>query len=325
VPGCATGEDAYGAALIAARFRAQVEITASDVNTEALAAAERGRYTPWSLRDVPKTDLCWFHPVDGGMLELDERVRRVVRFVRHNLLDRALEPEGGGRWDFILCRNVLIYFTSAQTSVTLAALGRALAPDGLILLGSSEIVLEAPSGLELVNVGPRLALRLRRAPRPVEPREFRVPALPSAPRVSADASRPSRPAAAPAHEPERADPTSASGLLESGIEQYLAGNVERALEALRSSLFLEPKLWPAAFYLGLCYETLGLPVQALREFRSAVTEAERAAHRPDADVGIGPLSGWAPDLKWLAHRRALALSASDPSLPARRIQPKEGS
>ena len=65
----------------------------------------------------------------------NEALRKMVRFEAHNLLDQPPEP---GRFDLILCRNVLLYFDKATRERAFARLASALAPDGLIMLGAGE-------------------------------------------------------------------------------------------------------------------------------------------------------------------------------------------
>jgi chemotaxis protein methyltransferase CheR len=65
----------------------------------------------------------------------NEALRAMVRFETHNLLDPAPEP---GRFDLILCRNVLLYFDRATRERAFARLASALAPDGLVMLGAGE-------------------------------------------------------------------------------------------------------------------------------------------------------------------------------------------
>jgi chemotaxis protein methyltransferase CheR len=64
-----------------------------------------------------------------------EALRQMVRFEAHNLLDQPPEP---GRFDLILCRNVLLYFDRATRERAFARLAAALPPDGLLMLGAGE-------------------------------------------------------------------------------------------------------------------------------------------------------------------------------------------
>jgi chemotaxis protein methyltransferase CheR len=63
----------------------------------------------------------------------------MVRYEVHNLLHPAPYP---GRFDLILCRNVLLYFDRPVREQAFARLSEALAEDGKLLLGGGETVLE---------------------------------------------------------------------------------------------------------------------------------------------------------------------------------------
>ena len=60
-----------------------------------------------------------------------------VSFQRHNLLG---PPPAGGRFDLILCRNALLYFSPERRHQMLEGLSLAIAPDGGLLLGAGETV-----------------------------------------------------------------------------------------------------------------------------------------------------------------------------------------
>jgi chemotaxis protein methyltransferase CheR len=59
----------------------------------------------------------------------------MVRFEQHNLLDTPPDP---GRFDIILCRNVLLYFDRPTRLRAFERLAAALAPDGRVMLGAGE-------------------------------------------------------------------------------------------------------------------------------------------------------------------------------------------
>jgi chemotaxis protein methyltransferase CheR len=217
VPGCSTGEDAYSLALVATRLGREAEILGTDVNSASLERARRGRYREFSLRELDPRSAAQFSRQRDGSFELSAAVRSRVSFAHHNLMERPPVPQGGGGWDLILCRNVLIYFTRDAALAVMDALAGALAPGGYLVLGASEVVFDAPRGLEARYVANRLAFH-----RPVERQEagsvppsvdwllpparegakrgvvsvfpFAGPELPVLPRASA---RPSLPAAPP--------------------------------------------------------------------------------------------------------------------------------
>jgi chemotaxis protein methyltransferase CheR len=137
--GCSTGEEAYTVAMIGADQDVPVHVLGSDINTESLRHAHEAVYGEWSLR---RTDQAhrerYFNPVAGGRWAISEELSESVEFERHNILSPAPIPPGGGKWDVILCRNVLIYFSDEAMKTVLRLFSDAVDADGYLLLGSSE-------------------------------------------------------------------------------------------------------------------------------------------------------------------------------------------
>ena len=140
--GCASGEEPYTLAMIAREVLGDgwaVEIVGADVSPAALQRARRGRYSPWSLREVtPERRRRWFQPADGGW-ELAPELRGAVRFVAHNL---AAEDPGAllaaGTFDVVFCRNVLMYFAPDAARAAVARLAAAVAAGGYLFVGDAE-------------------------------------------------------------------------------------------------------------------------------------------------------------------------------------------
>lgn len=140
--GCSTGQEAYSLAMIIRNAEAHwarwtVEIAATDVSSDAVGRARRGRYSQFEIqRGLPvRTMLRWFQQ-DGEEWVVDARLRRMIRFSTHSLLDPP-----PGQFDIILCRNVLMYFAPAVRRAVFDRLHQGLAPDGMLMLGAGETVI----------------------------------------------------------------------------------------------------------------------------------------------------------------------------------------
>lgn len=343
VPGCASGEDAYTLAILAEQAGRSVEVLGTDINSGALGKARAGRYGSWAVREIADVER-YFERGPRSTFEVHERLRRNIRFERHNLLD----PCVAGNWDVVLCRNVLIYLSRERARSVVERLADSLAPGGHLLLGASEVVFELPPQLDATYISGRLALRRVGSPSPpgaatparptlvpqAKLQEWKapLPALPQA--VASIAERPQaqpQPGTPPlnadslmarGHElldrselPEAiteyelavdADPTRAEPHMYLGIALYLNGAIEAALHQLRAAAFLDAELWPAAFYLAVCHEALGQLDEAAREYRHVV----RVASRADAKSLPRRHSAWHRDLLELARKRAGASRAA---------------
>lgn len=155
--GCATGEEPYSVAMLILETLPdartwEIEILATDINTDFLASARRGRYREWSFR---KVDDYWrqkyFAHVDGDW-QITTKVREMVGFSRANVLDERDNVVTGRQqvFDLILCRNVFIYFDDESIARASAAFGRYLAPGGWYIGGHAEPFVFS-DGFEAVN------------------------------------------------------------------------------------------------------------------------------------------------------------------------------
>jgi chemotaxis protein methyltransferase CheR len=144
--GCATGEEPYSLAILLDRLlpdRSEwaVTILATDINPQALEAAQRARYREWSFRETPRwiRDR-WFHDQGTERVEVDARIRRMATFAPLNLADDGYPSvvTNTGAMDLILCRNVLMYFTGETVRATVARLQRALGTGGWLAVSAAE-------------------------------------------------------------------------------------------------------------------------------------------------------------------------------------------
>jgi chemotaxis protein methyltransferase CheR len=137
----ATGQEAYSLAM-ALDHEAQalrgwtVELLATDMSGAAIDAARSGVYSQFEVQRGLSTSrlLRYFHRYEDNW-RVNEHLRAWVSFERFNLLS---DPRDFGTFDAIFCRNALLRFEPRRKHETMARLGRALAPDGFLVLGASE-------------------------------------------------------------------------------------------------------------------------------------------------------------------------------------------
>lgn len=149
---CSSGQEPYSIAMLvleqAIRLGSRkAEIVGIDMSEGILDKARAGIYSNFEVQRglSPERQTRWLTPV-GAAFEISPRLKAMVSFRRHNLLDSMAHM---GTFDIILCRNVLIYFDAPKKSLVLNALSSALAPDGALLLGSAESVMGLCDSLEL--------------------------------------------------------------------------------------------------------------------------------------------------------------------------------
>ena len=140
--GCATGEEAYSIAILFADLlgdglAGRVRIFATDVNPEAIAQARQGIYPAAALVSLSDERVAsYFVRLPDDRYQIKKHLRSCVVFGQHDLSQRAPFP----RIDLVVCRNVLIYFSTELQQRVLQLFAFALRPGGFMVLGRAETV-----------------------------------------------------------------------------------------------------------------------------------------------------------------------------------------
>jgi chemotaxis protein methyltransferase CheR len=143
--GCSTGQEAYSLALSFAEQKIRwqgwtIDILGTDVSRSAIDQARGGVYSQFEVqRGLPVMQMMrWFEEAPGLTWRIATELQRAVRFQVHSLVEPPPHP---GRFDIILCRNVLLYFSPAMRRMAFARLAEASAEDGVLVLGAGETVI----------------------------------------------------------------------------------------------------------------------------------------------------------------------------------------
>jgi two-component system CheB/CheR fusion protein len=146
VPGCSTGEEAYGLAMLfkealeAAPPRAslKLQIFATDLDKTAIEKARSGIYPLGIAADVSAQRLRRFFIEEGQGrgYRVSPELREMVVFAPQNV---AMDPPFN-RLDLLSCRNLLIYLEPDLQQKLIALFHHSLNPGGMLLLGSAETV-----------------------------------------------------------------------------------------------------------------------------------------------------------------------------------------
>jgi chemotaxis protein methyltransferase WspC len=163
---CSTGEEPYtmamallDAGLPASGFR----IEAVDICARSLAQARLGVYGRNSFRGG---NLAFrhrhFEAVERGY-RISDAVRASVQFAFGNILDADFLA-GAASYDFIFCRNLLIYFDGPTQNRAIGVLKRLLGPQGALFVGHSEAGLMFCNGFASAKIP--MAFAFHAAPLP---------------------------------------------------------------------------------------------------------------------------------------------------------------
>lgn len=140
VPGCATGEEAFSIAMLLLEHQQStsvspnIQIFATDVDTEALDFARRGAYPSAIASDVSPERISRFFKLHDNGYHVSAELTDRVLFAEHNVIS---DPPFS-RLDLISCRNLLIYLNRRLQERIFTRLHYALRPDGYLFLGRSE-------------------------------------------------------------------------------------------------------------------------------------------------------------------------------------------
>ncbi len=136
---CSTGEEPYSLVMMMTRFMdlTSIKVIATDIDEGAVEKAKKGVYVPKSLVNLPKDFINNYFEKDGENLRISDKIKRCVEFRHHNLLnDKYID-----NCDLIICRNVMIYFTEEAKAEMYTKFRDALAPHGVLFVGSTEQII----------------------------------------------------------------------------------------------------------------------------------------------------------------------------------------
>ena len=141
--GCASGEEAYGLAMIFAEalgideFRERVKVYATDVDEDALGTARQATYSEKELSTLPAGWRDRYFERSGSRFAFRGDLRRSIIFGRNDLVQDA--PIG--RLDLLVCRNTLMYLNAETQAQVLRRFHFALNTAGVLFLGKAEMLL----------------------------------------------------------------------------------------------------------------------------------------------------------------------------------------
>lgn len=143
--GCSTGEEPYSLAMCVLALLPDMpkwdfRILATDISTRALEAASNGIYSDDKVQKIPPAlRQLNFRKISNGNgkaeYEIAPHLKRIITFHRLNLKDHYPFK---GSFDFIFCRNVMIYFDKKTQEELVNKMASFLSPGGFLFVGHSE-------------------------------------------------------------------------------------------------------------------------------------------------------------------------------------------
>ncbi len=136
---CSTGDEPYSLVMALSRHIPlnQIKIYATDIDKQVIEKAKAGLYSAKSIAAVPEDLKNKYFTQVGPSYQISKEIKDRVEFKQHNLL-KDTYPTGV---HMIVCRNVLIYFTEEAKDEVFVKFQKALAPTGVLFIGSTEQII----------------------------------------------------------------------------------------------------------------------------------------------------------------------------------------
>ncbi|MDQ0705714.1 chemotaxis protein methyltransferase WspC [Pseudomonas sp. W3I7] len=268
---CSTGEEPYSIAMAlldAGLAPHQFKVLGLDVSPLSVERAKRGVYGKNSFRggDIEFRERHFSEQPDG--FHIAERVREQVRLQVGNLLDPALltnEPS----YDFVFCRNLLIYFDQPTQKQVFDVLKSLTHEDGVLFIGPAEGSLLGRHGMRSIGVPQSFAFS--RHAEPVKPEPVFVP-LPIPQRSAAPIPAKPRPFSTVSAQvvPIKAPHSDAGDLLSRIATLANEGKSAEARAACEQYLSNHPPAAQVFYWLGLLSDVAGSALEAQGYYRKAL-------------------------------------------------------
>lgn len=273
---CSTGEEPYSIAMAlldAGLQPHQFKVDGMDVSPLSVEKARRALYGKNSFRgdDIAFRDRHFMAEGDG--YRLNPRVQEQVRLQVGNLLDPALLA-GEPPFDFVFCRNLLIYFDQATQKQVFEVLKSLTHVDGVLFIGPAEGGLLGRLGMRSIGIAQSFAFSRQGTSDP-EPFPAYVPAplpVPQPLRTPPPAPVRSRPFASvvPLAAAPKASGTDTAVLLANIAALANEGNSAEARAACESYLRSHEPVAQVFYWLGLLSDVAGNVLEAQGFYRKAL-------------------------------------------------------
>ncbi|MHC8403952.1 CheR family methyltransferase [Pseudomonas sp. TMB3-21] len=275
---CSTGEEPYSIAmaLLDGGFKPhQFKVDGMDVSPLSVEKARRALYGKNSFRGQDLSFRERYFSAEGDGYRLSERVLEQVRLQVGNLLDPTLlanEPP----YDFVFCRNLLIYFDQPTQQQVFAVLKRLTHVDGVLFIGPAEGSLLGLLGMRSIGIAQSFAFSRQRAPEPVAafaatplPVRQPLPAKPFASSAPPTVRRPFAPVT-PLPRAKKAASPDAATLLANIAALANEGKSAEARVACEQYLRSHEPVAQVFYWLGLLSDVAGSTLEAQGFYRKAL-------------------------------------------------------
>ena len=128
-----------------------IKFLATDIDVEVLQKAADGIYQESEMENVPELYRQQYFTKNNQFYHIKSEFRNLIRFAPFNLITEKYPFQHP--FDFIFCRNVLIYFDRETAGSVIDKLGKSLRSNGCLFLGHSETGMMRSKFLKTISNG----------------------------------------------------------------------------------------------------------------------------------------------------------------------------
>ena len=136
---CSTGDEPYTIAVQLENLGLSYTILATDISHSVLEVAARGIYKNDKIKNVPKPILHKFFQKGVGKykdhVKIKKKIQQRITFKKFNLISDIMKQTD---FDFVLCRNVMIYFDNQTSEKVVNKLYKSISPNNFFAIGNAE-------------------------------------------------------------------------------------------------------------------------------------------------------------------------------------------
>ena len=136
-----TGQEIYSIAMILLEMGVNpkdynIKLFGTDISDAAIAKASYGAYNKFEIaRGLDQGRINKYFNKYEDQYKIKDELRAMAQFKKMNLMKPFM---GLGKFDIVLCRNVMIYFTIEDRRKIYQNISKVMEPDGYLLIGSTE-------------------------------------------------------------------------------------------------------------------------------------------------------------------------------------------
>lgn len=155
--GCSTGEEPYSIAMtildkLGTTSSWDIKILATDLDTNVINTAAAGIYPLEKIKGLdPKKKKRWFLNGKGdkaGFAKVSRELQNLITFRQLNLINSWPMK---GEFDFIFCRNVVIYFDKPTQRILFDRMANILTQNGTLFIGHSETLFKVSNRFRAIG------------------------------------------------------------------------------------------------------------------------------------------------------------------------------